>query len=200
MTDITFQANDIRFRYMNKTLKNTLNAVAGAGLAAMVTVTGAQAGPVERLAGQKLGELVCYNEARTFCAENLRGNGPTAFDLKTAADHSFNERVAILVHGGDLNTVKAAFDAAHNTSKRGIDVRFVTLPDNDDDPSDAKIEVFSNGLPATTAIVNNPKNQEQYTGIVNVTGFQALDAFKLMKIELEDKAEDETKKNSLPQN
>ncbi|MEP6356844.1 MAG: hypothetical protein ABJ081_09185 [Hyphomicrobiales bacterium] len=180
-------------------MKKTLNTVAGAGLAAMM-VTSAQAGPVEHLASQKLGELVCYNEAKTFCAENLRGNGATAGDFKTAADHSFNERVAILVHGGDLNTVKAAFDAAHNMSKRGIDIRFVTLPDNDNDPSDAKVEVFSNGLPSTTAIVNNPKNQEQYTGIVNITDFLALDAFKLMKIEEEEEAEAETKKKSLPQN
>ncbi|MEP3525296.1 MAG: hypothetical protein ABJN24_07700 [Hyphomicrobiales bacterium] len=181
-------------------MKKTLNTVAGAGLAAMM-VTSAQAGPVEHLASQKLGELVCYNEAKTFCAENLRNNGATAFDLKTAADHSFNGRVAILVHGGELDTVRAAFAAAHNISKRGIDIRFVTLPDNDNDPSDAKVEVFSNGLPSTTAILNNPKNQKQYDGIFNIIDFIALDAFKLMKIEEEEaKEKAETKKKSLPQN
>lgn len=175
-----------------ESMKNTLNAVASAGLAALAITSTVQAGPIEQLATKKPGELICTTD-KQLCAENLRDNGATAGDFKTAADHSFNRRVAILVHGGDKNTLNAAFRAAQSAAQGGVKTRFVILPDNDNNPDDAKIEVFSNGLPAWTSVIRNPTTEGQFNALTLETSLQAHDAYKRMEAEQKAKAEDEKK-------
>ncbi len=141
----------------------------------------ARADAIDTLLGKAPGDFVC-NSAGTLCAENLRSG--TAFDIEASPiSHSSGGRVAIIVQGGDRNFIKAAFAAAQALSREGIATRFVLQPDQNGDPTDARVRLYSNALPSTSVTIRHPRDAGEFNEITRIVREEAMIAYDRMRQE-----------------